>query len=255
MKKEELKKIVDRPEMISGIYNYCDRWCERCSFTNRCATYAIEQEQFADPQKDMENDAFWEKLSEMFEITMEMILEDAEDFGIDLDDIDSDGFDSAHERVKESAENNYCSKLSKDYSEGVKNWFDEAETQLAQKVEAYVNNSRIGIDDNEAQELRDVIEVINWYQYQIHIKIKRGLSSKFDQFGEDEDSSKDSDGSVKVALLGMDRSTAAWGKMLSIFPEKEDEILELLIQLERLRRYTEKEFPDARDFKRAGFDD
>ncbi|MCB0550950.1 MAG: hypothetical protein KDD19_25495 [Phaeodactylibacter sp.] len=29
---------------IPGIYNYCDRWCERCSFTSRCLLYAQEQE-------------------------------------------------------------------------------------------------------------------------------------------------------------------------------------------------------------------
>jgi hypothetical protein len=58
-----------------------------------------------------------------------------------------------------------------------------------------------------------------------------------------------------VALIGIDRSIAAWGKMYAIFPEKEDEIIELLVQLERLRRFTEKEFPDAREFNRAGFDD
>ncbi len=79
---------------------------------------------------------------------------------------------------------------------------------------------------------------------------KRGLHGKLDEYEEDGGFPKDSDGSVKVALIGIDRSIAAWGKMLSFFPEKEDEILELLVQLERLRRSTEKEFPDARDFKR-----
>lgn len=255
MKKEDLKRIVDRPEMISGIYNYCDRWCERCSFTNRCATYALEQEQFADPEKDMQNEVFWEKLSEMFEITMEMILEDAEDLGIDLDDVDTEEIDAAYEKMEEQTKNHYCSKLSKDYSDGVKDWFNEAKKLLAQKVEAFADNTRIGLEGNETDELNDVIEVISWYQYQIHIKIRRGLHGKFDEYEEDPDYPKDSDGSVKVALIGMDRSTAAWGKMFTLLPEKEDEILELLVILERLRRYTEKDFPDARDFKRVGFDD
>ncbi len=255
MNKGDLKKIVDRPKMISGIYNYCDRWCERCSFTNRCVTFALEQKALADPEKDLANEVFWGKLSEMFEITMEMILEDAEDLGIDLDDVDSEEIDTAYEKIEELTENHYCIKLGKDYSDGVKKWFDEAEKLLAQKAEAFADNDRIGIEGNEAEELNEVIEVISWYQYQIHIKIRRGLHGKFDEYTEDEDFPKDSDGSVKVALIGMDRSTAAWGKILAIFPEKEDEILELLVVLERLRRFTEKEFPDARDFKRIGFDD
>ncbi|MDB5210640.1 MAG: hypothetical protein JWQ30_1467, partial [Sediminibacterium sp.] len=28
-----------KEEFISGIHNYCDRWCERCTFTNRCSIY------------------------------------------------------------------------------------------------------------------------------------------------------------------------------------------------------------------------
>ena len=255
MKKEDLKRIVDSPEMISGIYNYCDRWCERCSFTNRCATYALEQEQFADPEKDMENEAFWGKLSEMFEITMEMILEDAEDLGIDLDDVDTTEFDAAHEKVEEETKRQYITIASESYHKDITAWFEEAETLLKNKAAAIEKNSSIGIENDEAEDLKDAIDVIHWYQFQIHVKIRRGLHGKFDDYEEDADFPKDSDGSIKVALIGIDRSIAAWGKMLALLPEKEDEILELLVQLERLRRQTEKEFPAARDFKRVGFDD
>jgi len=255
MKKEDLKRIVNSPEMISGIYNYCDRWCERCSFTNRCATYALEQEQFAGPEKDMENEVFWEKLSEMFEITMEMILEDAEDLGIDLDDVDTEEYDAAHEKVEEATQEHYCAISSSSYHKNVTAWFENNKTLLKNKEAALNDNNRIGIPIEEAEDLKDAIEVIHWYQFQIHVKVRRGLHGKLNPFDEDEDFPKDSDGSIKVALIGIDRSIAAWGKMHSSFPEREDEILDILVQLERLRRYTEKEFPAARNFKRAGFDE
>jgi hypothetical protein len=57
-----------------------------------------------------------------------------------------------------------------------------------------------------------------------------------------------------VALLGIDRSIAAWGTMLQQFPEKENSILNILVLLERIRKKTETFFPDARRFKRPGFD-
>ena len=28
---------------IVGVYNYCDRWCERCLLTSRCRVFAEEQ--------------------------------------------------------------------------------------------------------------------------------------------------------------------------------------------------------------------
>ena len=30
-------------DFIPGIYNYCDRWCERCLYTDRCRTFAMEK--------------------------------------------------------------------------------------------------------------------------------------------------------------------------------------------------------------------
>lgn len=66
---------------------------------------------------------------------------------------------------------------------------------------------------------------------------------------------KDSDGSVKVALIAMERSIGAWGKLQENFPAKFDIILDILLHLDRLQRKTEQEFPRAREFKRPGFDD
>src|SRR5438128_7391496 len=43
MERDELVGLAGDSEFISGIYNYCDRWCERCQFTSRCFLYATEQ--------------------------------------------------------------------------------------------------------------------------------------------------------------------------------------------------------------------
>ena len=32
----------DEHGFIPGVFNYCDRWCERCPFSSRCRVYAIE---------------------------------------------------------------------------------------------------------------------------------------------------------------------------------------------------------------------
>jgi len=39
IKAKELAELAGDPRFISGIYNYCDRWCERCNFTSRCLVY------------------------------------------------------------------------------------------------------------------------------------------------------------------------------------------------------------------------
>ena len=67
--------------------------------------------------------------------------------------------------------------------------------------------------------------------------------------------SRHSDGSIKVALIGIDRSISAWRIMQIGLPDKTDSIVPLLLALESLRQNTEKAFPHARDFIRPGFDE
>lgn len=65
----------------------------------------------------------------------------------------------------------------------------------------------------------------------------------------------DSDGSAKVALIGMERSIGAWERLRELLPEKGDSILPMMLHLEQLRRATEQAFPNAQSFVRPGFDE
>jgi hypothetical protein len=100
--------------------------------------------------------------------------------------------------------------------------------------------------------------VIQWYQYQIAVKTIRALSGRKEELEEASEYSelpKDSDGSAKVALIGIDRSIAAWRLMQLSLPERDGSIVPLILQLERLRNRLEGSFPGARSFIRPGFDE
>ena len=91
MDKEKMKKLAKDKDHIPGIYNYCDRWCERCPFTTRCLNYALADQQFPDPEsRDMSNEKFWQNLSESFQAALDLLEEAAEREGIDLDVLDTD---------------------------------------------------------------------------------------------------------------------------------------------------------------------
>ena len=66
---------------------------------------------------------------------------------------------------------------------------------------------------------------------------------------------RDSDGSAKVALIGIDRSISAWGEMIKHFQDQDDKIVDIIAHLNGLRERTEIEFPKARAFVRPGFDE
>ena len=260
MDKEYIKKLAENPEFIQGIYNYCDRWCERCSFTSRCMNFALSEEHFDDPQsRDINNNAFWDKLSEVFQVTLEMVKETAKEQGIDLDSLDFEQAADEHETTRNLAENHECSRLAKVYSETVKKWFDSAEGLFEKKADDLSLQVRLELPNSnpaqEADSLKDSVDVIRWYQYFIYVKLVRAISGTLEESSEGLDAiAEDANGSAKVALISIDRSIAAWGQMRRHFPEREGDILDILVHLDRLRRKTEEIIPDARAFVRPGFD-
>ena len=237
MRRRNLTELANNPDLISGIYNYCDRWCERCPLTSRCLVYATEQEEFDSPQsQDIRNEAFWQKLGSILQETREMIAEWAKQAGIDLTEPGPE--DEARHRKRQLVDNHPLTRYGKKYANAASDWFRELDMTME-------------VTDN----LEDAREVIQWYQYQIAVKTMRALSGQREELEEYQESPRDSDGSAKVALIGIDRSIAAWRLIQLSLPERAETIVPLILQLERLRQRLEKGFPDARSFIRPGFDE
>ncbi len=261
MNKEEIKKRAADSNHIAGIYNYCDRWCERCAFTARCLNYKMSEEKFSDPEsKDINNAAFWENLSETFQETLSLLKEMAEEQGIDLDSIDIESETDRRDIFEADTVVHMILHLSKNYIDAVDEWFDNDIYHVGDtENEAKVDEHTAQIDamsENDTRMLKDSVEVIRWYQHQIYVKLRRALSSAQEEKTEDwEDFPKDSDGSAKVALIGIDRSISAWGKVLEYFPWQKEKLLEIIAYLKRLCQMIEAEFPEARSFVRPGFDE
>lgn len=261
MKKEDIKKLAKNKNFISGIYNYCDRWCERCFFTARCMNFAMIREDSADPEaSDITNEKFWQSLSEIFELTQQMLEESAEELGIDLDSID---FEESfrEESIKDKiVQNHECCRAAKKYDEMVDGFFeseyipslhvvDQAEGKSAPELQ------KIDKPDGPVS-LDELVEIIYWYRHFIHVKLMRSVRGMLGDTPEILDTfPKDSDGSAKVALIGIDRSMAAWRGLCDYFPSHRDQILVIIVHLDRLRSRVEKIFPQARNFIRPGFDE
>jgi hypothetical protein len=239
MRRRTLTELANNPDLISGVYNYCDRWCERCPLTSRCLVYATEQEDNDSPQsRDLHNEAFWGKLTAIFHETRELIVAWARQAGVDLSATNED-HDTRHKRKRGLVDNHPLTKAGKKYANAATDWFREFDQTI------------------EISDLEDAREVIQWYQYQIAVKTMRALSGRKEELEEDPEIAgfpKDSDGSAKVALIGIDRSMAAWRMMQLSSPDRLESIVPLILQLEGLRRRLEHGFPAARDFIRPGFD-
>jgi hypothetical protein len=260
MDKEDLKNLARSEQFISGVHNYCDRWCERCPLTARCLNFAFGEEQFSDPEtKDISNSKFWQKLAETLHMTLDMINEMAEEQGIVLDPDNAEELEEEHQLDEEVIENQLCCRTARAYAEMVEDWFEAAEDFFDQKEEPYSTNERVTMPESGvfggSADLEDAFQVVRWYQHQIYVKLMRAVRGSLEERTELPDEfQKDSDGSAKVALIGIDRSIAAWGQIKGHLPMWEKAVGQILVHLERLCRQVEKAFPSARSFIRPGFD-
>ena len=259
-------KKLDDSRFIDGIFNYCDRWCERCSFTSRCRLYATEEqdEDLDDPAThDINSEAFWNKLASIFKETHEMIATMAAEQGIDLEALDLEAAGKRQDRRRAKSERHPLSRSAEQYAKLVNEWFDREYPANEQERDADLSRGDLPLLDFDAQDrassIHDAMEVIRWYQFQIAVKIMRGLMG--DEPEEDTSDlvaaarQKDSDGSAKVALIGMERSISAWGRLRELVPDKSASTLPMMLHLEQLRRGTEQAFPNANSFVRPGFDE
>ena len=167
MNKEQLKKLAADPRFISGIYNYCDRWCERCPFTSRCMNYALSEDEFNSAEsKDINNKVFWDKLHGVFQATLEMVKESAEEMGIDLNDIDYEESAKEQEMVHKMVEDQPYTQAAFAYAETVTKWFDSNEDLFKNKAEELLTLAQAEIPavqpDKDALKLMRVISVCVW---------------------------------------------------------------------------------------------
>ena len=264
---------IEFPEgdFIPGIYNYCDAWCDRCMYSDKCRVFASEEifQREIDARDRIkasveENKDFWNEINKIVEETAELIDEEIplvkeESFSVFDDPEFMEEADNAmkeHEKIRERAKNHELSKMAQQYEQAVAKWFDAREKlfNVQYNEERYgMHISYPGItDESVLDQLSKAIEVANWYHIQIWVKLQRALTGYFEDREEpylsEDFPIKDADGSAFVALMGIDRSIAAWKQLSQKLPAEKETIRPLLRMLLWLRPEVEKVFPAARGF-------
>ncbi len=129
----------------------------------------------------------------------------------------------------------------------------------------------VGIFDSDLEELMrfkigdpgmtrgaiaETLRVVQWYVPVIEIHLRRAATALAEEAaGQQGTTPRASDGHAKVVLLALDRSLPAWVQLREHFVgDFGDELLDLLLAGERLRRAVEERFPSARTFRRPELD-
>lgn len=290
--------------LIEGIYNFCDGWCEKCPYTSKCSYFAenVMEQAPASAFQEEQNEEFWTKLHSLFAETFDILLKLAKEHNVDISDIEKmeisvsdneDDFDDELEDEDEIFEEDdtdlevilddlngdldlsdedlyddgmddisrkivYSSvlvELCSNYALLTQDWFSKSEEIIVKREDSFNNLLEMDIPGVDAKKMfltiNDAIDVINWYLFLIDERIKKAL---FDKMNNTEGEENDFNGSAKVALVGIDRCIASWCSLYEQFEETEDRILSILLVLSDLKKKTEEEFPEARNFIRAGLD-
>ncbi|WP_259015262.1 hypothetical protein [Emticicia fluvialis] len=250
---KDFLKLLKNPDFIDGIYNYCDSWCERCGFTEKCMNFAMRK--YKTPAHDDTGDS----LTDVFRQTTDLIKQVIEDKGLNWEEVVNQADAQPPTRDPHQEADKHRNVINaREYTRLYGSFLREEQGFMKGKGAEFQNELNKGaLSVEEAEEalsqIEDAFEVINWYQSLIYIKIRNACQLFFEENLSDF-MTDFYNGKAKLTLISIDRSIAAWLVLQVHFPEKVNKITEILLQLEKLRQYIEKDFPNARKFVRPGFD-
>lgn len=225
---------------IVGIYNYCDRWCETCPFTARCRLFAMSA------RFDAGDDPVFAALGAGLArstAAMTDALRTAASLGnvLDEDDDDDEGEIVIVGAAGEASRTPPASHEA-----------------LRQRAMSYGLRTSSWLQSQPRTDGRppdDAFGVVAWFHHMISAKVDRALHGLEDAQGRDPEAQSDAEGSAKVALLGAERSRAAWVDLVCDQRIHAIQAAPFIDTLTTIIDELDALLPGGRTFVRPGFDE
>ncbi|HVX85699.1 MAG TPA: hypothetical protein VH253_13035 [Phycisphaerae bacterium] len=257
MKPEDLHRILDNPNLIEGVHNYCDRWCERCPFTRRCSVFLMEEaegltDHIDDPEAEPPGlEKSLGHVADMFAMTAQMIEEDITAAGGNFEEFVEEAKKAPPPRRRKKPP---FIKAAQRYSVEALKWLREGREKVRARLLEMADEASCEEDVARAEALKDALAQIEWHVGLIYVKFARALGDELDDW-DDPDVALARDRSAKVALLSVDASLASWETLGRDAPKLARQAERVVKRLREIREQAEACFPGARTCKRPGFDD
>lgn len=168
---DELLEMAKSKKFKSGIYNFCDRWCEKCKDTEKCFLYAQEmQRKIHNIIEGRGEDGWLGEIKHNLGITKRLLERGLREEKIDFEKISKE---KAKKRWDDNAHKRYnkvrCLINAKKYMEEVSDFL----TGFYESQYYPALDMRVSFDD-----IKDEIETITWYHMLLPVKIWRALYEK-----------------------------------------------------------------------------
>lgn len=229
---------------IAGIYNYCNRWCERCPLGHRCAVNS----RHAGDQEWMDN------------LTKKMKFPDSSSSSLPLDEAEEELWDQS----LSTQEQGTFSEAPDPFEHTLVRGINELTNQLTGILDLLDDYWTAQVQKNyfqppvlygeEEVQIDNAREILAWYQPFLPSKVIRAVAG-LQENPQAPRATSDWNGTAKVALIGLDHCLGASHQLQKHlsgrFPDS-------LRQFERdLRHYRQQfieTFPHTEAFRRPGFD-
>lgn len=264
MTDDELDAIVERandPSLIPGIYNWCDRRCERCAFSARCFQFRLlraDGEEFdCAPRRDRQRSrdgTLPAQIGGVFGRTIELVRAIGKRMGMDTAELDS--------AMDSKATTEIANRLD---SAGADPLVSLA-CRYAADVHPIVRVLEPVVALRGDQASIEAVDDIAWHATMVSGKTYRAVLAGMEYEDERRDRADEPDfesgfridmrGSAKCARLFIAESIRAWRVLMEVGRATADGVPARLVQvLMDIDRGLASRFPDAMAFIRPGFDD
>lgn len=222
------------PNLIPGVYNACDQWCDYCPVTERCLVFRC--------QSDAGNGDVYESVGEAILASMTLLKNCLEAEGIKApEELLRRLGDDPDARLTYVPLDDGLGRMAKHYA------------VLATAFLMTTDHPPLTRRFPRHEHGPTPFEIFVFYHVLIGVKICRAIVGAAEAARTGSAAARaDSDASAKVALIGIDRSCEALQVMT--LDDVGPRIEHMQRHLARLRRETESRFPAARAFVRPGLD-
>ncbi len=220
---------------IVGVFNYCNRWCERCALTSRCRVFADR----AEDEFERDHGPIGEPRAKRMAREIGAAMERWEkELGIDFEEIQREAEealkneDTRDEMFEVGLEHLELETRARDFVDAVWKWLKP------------ISQNRCGASNP--------LQVLAHFWVLVGAKIHRALMGlKEDGLGDRADAL----GSAKAALSGLDEMRAACDQLAAadvMATKTRDDLVE---RIDWLAGKLESTLPEARAFVRPGLDE
>lgn len=254
----------DSDRFIDGIYNYCDRWCERCRFTDRCFLYHQEQEATGrqEPGQDPNDlDMVMQNVASSLDEALRMLRRMAEAEGIDLEAFRPtepvDEFDYQKHTLYQRIDR-WGGRLERLLERVGLEMPEQGEQLIRQLDEGEIKDPTESLEALHG--VRDACDVLSRYRYLVVVKTARIVSgwARADE-EPDPDYARfplgDAIGTAKLVYECLGQCIAALWQLAEFHRPWLDEALPCALEAEGIRHALDAAYPEHRSFRRPGLDD